>query len=263
MNSRTAKTRIISLANQKGGVGKTTSTQAIGFALASLGDRVLLVDLDPQGCLTFSCGLEPDSIEPSLHDVLLGNATASEALQKIELSGSAGVSVDLLPSNIDLAGAEVVLMGKTGREFALSRALEPIVPAYDFVLIDCPPSLGILTICGLTASTEVVVPVQCETLGLRGVGQLLETIDDVRRYTNAALKVRGVIATMYDPRPNLARMVVEELDAKYGLQLIGQPVRKSIRFAEAPAFGRSIFEYAPKAPGAQTYMEIARELRSG
>jgi chromosome partitioning protein len=250
----------ISFANQKGGVGKTTSTQAIGAALADFGDRVLLVDLDPQGCLTFSCGLEPDSLEPSLHDVILQNADAKDALQ--HLRSRAGTTLDLLPSNIDLAGAEVVLTGKTGREFALSRALSELLGEYEWILIDCPPSLGILTICGLTASDEVVIPVQCETLGLRGVGQLLETIDDVRRYTNSGLKVRGVIATMYDPRPNLGRIVVDEIVTKYNLPMIGQPVRKSIRFAEAPAVGRSIFEYAPGVPGAEAYVAIAAELRS-
>lgn len=248
----------ISFANQKGGVGKTTSTQAIGWALAGLGDRVLLVDLDPQGCLTFSCGLEPDSLEPSLHDVILHNAEAKDALQHL---GGSGVVLDLLPSNIDLAGAEVVLTGKTGREFALSRAIAGLTESYEWILIDCPPSLGILTICGLTASDEVVIPVHCETLGMRGVGQLLETIDDVRRYTNSGLKVRGFLATMYDPRPNLGRIIVEEITSKYSLPLIGQPVRKSIRFAEAPAVGRSIFEYAPSIPGADAYVEIAKELR--
>ncbi len=251
---------IIAFANQKGGVGKTTSTQAIGVALAALGDRVLLVDLDPQGCLTFSCGLEPDSIEPSLHDVILQNAEAKSAIQ--HLGSRQGATIDLLPSNIDLAGAEVVLTGKTGREFALSRALSEILPAYDWVLIDCPPSLGILTICGLTAAEEAIIPVQCETLGLRGVGQLLETIEDVRRYTNPGLKIRGVVATMYDPRPNLGRIVVEEIVAKYNLPVIAEPIRKSIRFAEAPAVGRSIFDYAPNIPGAEAYMRIAEELRA-
>ncbi|MER3453708.1 MAG: chromosome partitioning protein [Acidimicrobiia bacterium] len=249
----------IAFANQKGGVGKTTSAQAIGSALASFGDRVLLVDLDPQGCLTFSCGLEPDALEPSLHDVILQNAVAKDALQHL---GRSGTVLDLIPSNIDLAGAEVVLTGKTGREFALSRAISGLLDEYDWILIDCPPSLGILTICGLTASDEVVIPVQCETLGMRGVGQLLETIDDVRRYTNSSLRVRGFLATMYDPRPNLGRVVIEEITTKYNLPLIGEPVRKSIRFAEAPAMGSSIFEYAPSVPGAEAYIEIAKELRA-
>ncbi len=248
----------VSFANQKGGVGKTTTTQAVGVALAAMGDRVLLVDLDPQGCLTFSCGLEPDSLEPSLHDVILQNAQARDALQHL---GGDGRTLDLLPSNIDLAGAEVVLTGKTGREFALARVLSDVAEHYDWILIDCPPSLGILTICGLTASDEVVIPLQCETLGLRGVGQLLETIEDVRRYTNPELRVRGVVATMYDPRTNLGRIVVDEIVAKYNLSVLGPPVRKSVRFAEAPAVGRSIFEYAPRIPGAEAYLEIARLLR--
>lgn len=242
------------MANQKGGVAKTTSTQAVGEALSASGDRVLLVDLDPQACLTYCAGLDPDSCEPSLHDVILGRVKVEAAIVSTD-------EVDILPSNIDLAGAEVVLTSKTGREYALARALDPVLDKYDWVFLDCPPSLGILTICGLTAAGEVAIPIQCETLSFRGVGQLLETIEDVRRFTNPSLEVRGVIATMFDARTNLSRGIVEEVVARYDLDLIGVPVPKSVRFAEAPAMGRSIFRYAPKARGAEAYRAIAEALR--
>ncbi len=250
--------KIVAVANQKGGVAKTTSTQALGVAFADSGEKVLLVDLDPQACLTFCCGLDPDDCEPSVHDVILGRVPAAEAILPLE---GYHANLEILPANIDLAGAEVVLSGKTGREYALARALEPVADRYDRILIDCPPSLGILTICGLTAANEVVIPIQCETLSYRGVGQLLETIDEVRRFTNPDLKIKGVIATMFDSRTNLGRQVIDEVGRTYQLNVIGPPVRKSIRFAEAPAVGKSIFEYAPKTPGADAYRQIAGALR--
>lgn len=250
--------RRVAVANQKGGVAKTTSAQTIGAALADLGDRVLLVDLDPQACLTFCTGLDPDACEPSIHDVILGRVSATDAIVPLRATSA---DLDILPANIDLAGAEVVLSGKTGREFALARGLEPIDDDYDWIIIDCPPSLGILTICGLTAANEVLIPIQCETLSYRGVGQLLETVDEVRRFTNPELGVRGVVATMFDSRTNLGREVLAEVSRIYDLDLVGPPVRKSVRFAEAPAIGKTIFEYAPSTPGAEAYREIADGLR--
>lgn len=244
----------MALANQKGGVAKTTSSQSLAVALATAGERILMVDLDPQACLTFCCGLNPDECEPSVHDVILGRVQASEAIVEI------GPRLEILPANIDLAGAEVVLSGKTGREYALARALEEVADDYDRIIIDCPPSLGVLTICGLTAADEVLIPIQCETLSYRGVGQLLETIDEVRRFTNPDLEVRGVIATMFDSRTNLGRTVLEEVSRMYELDVIGPPIRKSVRFAEAPGIGTSIFEYAPKTPGADAYRQIASLL---
>ena len=241
------------MANQKGGVAKTTTVHALGVALAELGERVLLVDLDPQACLTYSLGIDPDGLERSLHDVLAGRAEAAEVLVK---AGDLG----LLPATIDLAGAEVHLMSRTGREHVLARALRPLLSDYDTVLIDCPPSLGILTINGLTAASEVLVPFQCETLGQRGVGQLLETIGDVRTYTNADLRVQGLVATMFDGRTRHAREVLGELEERYGLPVLGPPVPKSVRFAEAPGRGRSILEHAPRSSGADAYRAIARLL---
>jgi chromosome partitioning protein len=245
--------RLIAVANQKGGVAKTTTVHALGAALAEQGRRVLLVDLDPQACLSYSAGVGPDTLERSLHDVMVGRAGAADVIVK------AG-ELHLLPATIDLAGAEVHLLAKTGREFQLRRALEPLHDAYDVILIDCPPSLGILTINGLTAAREVVIPLQCEALGQRGVGQLLETIEDVRAYTNPRLAVRGVIATMYDGRTKLAQQVLDDIPATYGLAVLPPPVPKSVKFAEAPRGGRSILEHAPSSKGAAAYRALAAAL---
>jgi chromosome partitioning protein len=246
-------TRVLAIANQKGGVAKTTTVHTLGAALAERGQRVLLVDLDPQACLTFSTGIEADALERSLHDVMVGRAGAADAVVKVG-------DLHVLPATIDLAGAEVHLLSKTGREFQLRRALEPLYDHYDLVLIDCPPSLGILTINGLTAAREVLVPLQCEALGRRGVGQLMETIEDVRAYTNPRLEVRGVIATMYDGRTRLAQEVVEGIPAHYGLEVLLPPVPKSVKFAEAPSVGLSILAHAPRSKGAQAYRELAAVL---
>ena len=246
-------TRVIAIANQKGGVAKTTTVHTLGAALVEQGQRVLLVDLDPQACLTFSNGINPDKLDRSLHDVMLGRATAADVVLKVG-------DLHVLPSTIDLAGAEVHLLSKTGREYQLRRGLEPVLDSYDFVLIDCPPSLGILTINGLTAASEVLVPLQCETLSHRGVGQLLETIEDVRAYTNPRLKVRGVIATMFDSRTKLAQQVIDDVPTHYGLQVLLPPVPKSVKVAEAPSAGRSILTHAPSSKGAVAYRELAERL---
>src|SRR3954452_19580716 len=207
------RARVVAVANQKGGVAKTTTVHSLGAALGERGLRTLLVDLDPQACLTWSTGTDPDALERSLHDVLLGRCDAADAIVKVN-------DVQLLPSTIDVAGAEVHLLSKTGREYVLRRALEPVLPEFDAVLIDCPPSLGICTINGLTAATEVLIPLQCETLSQRGVGQLLETVDDVRAYTNEDLRVRGVVATMFDARTNLANEVIEQVREQYELEVL-------------------------------------------
>jgi chromosome partitioning protein len=247
------RARIVAIANQKGGVAKTTTVHSLGAALGERGVRTLLVDLDPQACLTWSTGTDPDALDRSLHDVLLGRCTAAEALVKLG-------DVHLLPSTIDVAGAEVHLLSKTGREYALKRALDPLIDEYDAILIDCPPSLGICTINGLTASSEVLIPLQCETLSQRGVGQLLETVDDVRAYTNEHLAVRGVIATMYDGRTKLAGKVIDEIRAQHNLEVLDPPIPKSIRVAEAPGRGRSILTHAPTSKVADAYRELARTI---
>jgi chromosome partitioning protein len=245
--------RVIAMANQKGGVAKTTSVHTLGTALAQKGQRVLLVDLDPQACLTFSNGINPDALDTSLHDVMLGRATADDVLVKTD-------DVHLLPSSIDLAGAEVHLLSRTGREYVLQRALGPVLDAYDVVIVDCPPSLGILTINGLTAAHDVVIPLQCETLSHRGVGQLLETIDDVRSYTNPSLQVRGVIATMFDGRTKLAQQTVESVREQYQLDVLEPPIPKSVKVAEAPGRGCSILSHAPSSKVADAYRQLAEHF---
>ncbi len=245
--------RVIALANQKGGVAKTTTVHTLGAALAEKGLGVLLVDLDPQACLTFSHGIEPDALDRSLHDVMVGRAAAVDVLVKVD-------EVHLLPATIDLAGAEVHLLARTGREYVLRRALQPLVDAYDVVLIDCPPSLGILTINGLTAADEVLIPLQCETLSHRGVGQLLETIDDVRNYTNPSLSVLGVLPTMFDARTRLSQEVVASIPEAYGLPVLEPPVPKSVKTAEAPGRGRTVLTHAPGSKVAAAYRALADHL---
>ena len=246
--------RVIAVANQKGGVAKTTSVASLGVALSELGRRVLLVDLDPQACLTFSLGLDPESIDLSVHDVLLGRVSASVAIVATE------DGPDLLPSTIDLAGAEAMLLPRTGREYVLRSALEEISRNYDDILLDCAPSLGVLTINALTAADEVLIPLQCETLSHRGVGQLLDTVLDVQRLTNRGLRVRGVLPTLFDGRTTHAKMVVADVAGRYGLPVLEPPIPKSVRFAEAPASGHSVLVTARRGAGAEAYREHAKAL---
>jgi chromosome partitioning protein len=245
--------KVFAVANQKGGVAKTTTVHSLGAALAERGHGVLLVDLDPQACLTYSLGLGADDLDRSLHDVFVHRTPTDSVLAK------AG-DLHLLPATIDLAGAEIHLLSKTGREYALVRALEPLMGGYDIVLIDCPPSLGILTINGLTAADQVLIPLQCETLSQRGVGQLLETIADVRSFTNPRLTVAGVIATMYDSRTRLSQDVLASVPSAFGLEVLPPPIPKSVRVAEAPSLSRSVLDHAPRSPAAQAYRALAASI---
>lgn len=247
-------TRTVAVANQKGGVAKTTTVASLGSALAELDQRVLLVDLDPQACLTFSLGLDPETLELSVHDVLLGRVDARLAVQETE------DGVDLLPATIDLAGSEALLLTRTGREYALRSALAEISGDYDWVLLDCSPSLGVLTLNALTAADDVLIPLQCETLSHRGVGQLLDTVRDVQRLTNRGLNVLGVLPTLFDGRTKHAQAVLADVAQRYDLPVLEPPIAKSIRFAEAPAVGRSILATARTSKGAQAYREHARQL---
>jgi chromosome partitioning protein len=244
---------VYAIANQKGGVAKTTTTVALAAAFVERGKAVLAVDLDPQAALTFSLGYDADELEPTLHEVIGGRATVAETiLQHAEM--------DVAPSNIDLAGAEVALLTRTGREYVLRAGIDELRETYDVILLDCPPSLGVLTLNGLTAADRVVIPLQCETLSHRGVSQLLELIADVQRLTNRDLVTLGMIATMYDSRTRHAREIIADVQSRYELPIIGPPVRRSVRFAEAPLEGQSILAYDASVPGAAAYRVIAAEL---
>ncbi|HEX9696491.1 MAG TPA: AAA family ATPase [Actinomycetota bacterium] len=245
--------RVIAVANQKGGVAKTTSVIALAAAIAEQGPRVLAIDLDPQACLTFSLGLDPDTIDTSIHDVLVGRVPVGKAITQL-------AEMDLVPANIDLAGAEAYLLTRTGREYTLNAAIEDVRSYYDYILLDCPPSLGVLTINALTAAGEVIIPMQCETLSHRGVGQLLATIDDIKRLTNRNLDVTGILPTMLDARTSHGQEVLGDVARRYRLPVMEPAIRKSIRFAEAPRSGRSMLKFAPSHPGTRAYREIARKL---
>jgi chromosome partitioning protein len=246
--------RTYAIANQKGGVAKTTTVASLASALTELGKRVLAVDLDPQACLTFSLGLDPDSLDLSIHDVLLGRVSARMVVV------AAAEGPDVLPATIELAGCEAMLLTKTGREYALRRALDEVRDNYDAILLDCGPTLGVLTINALTAADEVVVPLQCETLSHRGVGQLLDTVHDVQRLTNPNLHVLGVLPTLFDGRTNHTRAVLADVAIRYGLDVLDPPIPRSVRFAEAPAVGHSIMRTARATPGAVAYRVLARRL---
>ncbi|NYG60482.1 chromosome partitioning protein [Nocardioides daedukensis] len=250
-------TTTLAIANQKGGVAKTTTVASLGAALAELGHKVLLVDLDPQACLTFSLGIDPEDLEFSVHHVLTKGLAPSEVIIETE------DGVDLMPATIELARAEADLLTRTGREHVIKGAIEDLEEAgihYDWVLLDCPPSLGVLTVAGLTAADGVLIPLQCETLSHRGVGQLLDTVHDVRKFTNRKLKVWGVLPTLFDGRTNHSRTVLETISETYELDVIEPPIPKTIKFAEAPAAGRSILATNKSNKGAMAYREVAANL---
>ncbi len=245
---------MIAVANQKGGVAKTTSVSSLGAAFAEVGKRVLLVDLDAQACLTFSLGVDPDAVEKSVNEVLLGQVSAVDAV----IAGDDGV--DLLPSTIELAGAEAQLLPRPGREYVLRTALEPLMPEYDIVLLDCSPSLGVLTLNALTAAHGLVIPMPCEMLSHRGVGQLLDTVADVQKILNRDLEVVGILPTLFDGRSNHAQAVLADVGERYDLPVLSPPIPKTVRFAEAPAVGRSILTTSRTSKGARAYREVAAAL---
>jgi chromosome partitioning protein len=245
-------THVIALANQKGGVAKTTTTLNLGVALGEMGHRVLLVDLDPQGNLTMSQGLNPDVIERSMFDVLVHKVPISEVIEHRE--------VDLAVASIDLAGAELALSALIGRERALEKALVEVRSTYDFVLIDTPPSLGLLTINAFVAATGVIVPVQCEYLSLRGLVQLENTLAMVRENLNPNVGVEGIVATMFDGRTLHSREAIEILEENFGDLVYRTRIRKTVRYAEAPVKGSSVLKYDPTGAAAEAYRELAREI---
>lgn len=247
--------KVIAFANQKGGVAKTTTTLNLGVALGELGNRVLLVDLDPQGNLTMSQGMNPDAIERSMFDVLVHRVPISDVIHRVE--------VDIAVASIDLAGAELALSALIGRERALDKALVEVRDRYDFVLLDTPPSLGLLTINAFVAADGVIVPVQCEYLSLRGLVQLENTLAMVRENLNPNVRVEGIVPTMYDGRTLHAREAVEILEEHFGDLVYETRIRKTIRYAEAPVKGSSVLRYEPSGPAAQAYRDLAKEVLDG
>jgi chromosome partitioning protein len=247
--------RVIAFANQKGGVAKTTSTLNLAVALAEQGHRVLAIDLDPQGNLTMSQGLNPDAIERSMYDVLVHRLPIEQIIHPGE--------IDLAVSSIDLAGAELALSSMIGRERALEKGLVPIRGRYDFVLIDTPPSLGLLTINALVAANAVIVPVQCEYLSLRGLVQLENTLSMIRENLNPDVEIGGILATMYDGRTLHSREAIEILEENFGDLVFRTRIRKTIRYAEAPVKGLSILRYDPTGSAAEAYRELAKEVLNG
>ena len=268
--------RILALANQKGGVAKTTSAVNLAAALVEAGQLVLLVDLDAQACATFCLGWDPEDLELGAMDVLRGTAIADELTASVTSSAgqfctkpgvvflvadAAGLKtadgIDLLPARIDLAGADQLLASRPGREFVVRDALAAVANDYDWMIIDCSPSLGIITINALAAADDVIIPLQCETLSHRGVGQLIETITDVKRLINPRLRVLGILPTLYDGRTAHAKAVLNDLGPRYKVEVLA-PITRSIRFAEAPAVGRSILATSPKSKGAVEYRALAK-----
>ncbi len=248
--------RILAVANQKGGVAKTTTVVNLAAALAELDQRVLVVDLDAQACATFSLGLDPEDLEDTGATVFM---TRDPQQNIAALVTTTPDGIDLLPASIDLAGADRALASVMGREYVVRDALAPLHDRYDWILLDCSPSLGIITINALTAADSVLVPLQCETLSHRGVGQLMETISDVQRLTNPSLRILGVLPTLFDGRTTHARAVLADLGPRYGVRVFS-PISRSIRFAEAPAAGRSILATAGSSRGAQDYRTLAKDI---
>src|SRR5438445_1248450 len=246
---------VIAFANQKGGVAKTTTTLNLAVAVAEKGKKVLAVDLDPQGNLTMSQGLNPDAIERSMYDVLVHRLPLDQIIHRGE--------IDLAVSSIDLAGAELALSSMIGRERALERGLMPVKGRYDFVLIDTPPSLGLLTINALVAAAGVIVPVQCEYLSLRGLVQLENTLSMIRENLNPDVEIEGILPTMYDKRLLHSKEAVDILKENFGDLVFDTKIRKTVRYAEAPVKGQSVLSYDPKGDAADLYRELAKEVLNG
>ena len=251
----TATATVISFANQKGGVAKTTSTLNLAVALKEKRRRVLAVDLDPQGNLTMSQGYNPDAITRSMFDVLVHRLPIEHVIHKAE--------IDIAVSSIDLAGAELAMSATIGRERSLDKALLAVKDDYDYILIDTPPSLGLLTINALVASSGVIVPVQCEYLSLRGLVQLENTMTMIRENLNPSVKIIGILPTMFDGRTLHSREAIEILQENFGDLLFNTRIRKTIRFAEAPVKGSSVLKYDPSGPAADSYRQLAKEVLNG
>ncbi len=250
----TGQAKVIAFANQKGGVAKTTTTLNLAAAFVEEGHRVLCVDMDPQGNLTMSQGIDPDALEQSMFDVLVYDLPIREVVRRRE--------VDVACSSIDLAGAEIAMSTKIGRERSLDKALRPIKEDYDFICIDTPPSLGLLTINALTAADKVIVPVQCEYLSMRGLIQLQNTLSMIQENLNPNVVIAGILPTMVDTRTLHAKEAIEILEENFGDRVFGARIRKTVRFAEAPVKGMSVLKYEPNGTAADAYRQLAKEVLS-
>lgn len=246
--------KIISLANQKGGVGKTTTAINLSTSLAKKGKKVLLLDADPQGNATSGLGVDKEQ-QFSIYDVLIEDIEVENTLQRTQVK-----NLDLCPSNINLAGAEVQLVSMENREFRLKEKLDNIKEQYDFILIDCPPSLGLVTLNAFTASNSVLIPIQCEYYALEGLGQLLNTIELVRQHMNKELQVEGALLTMYDARTNLSNQVVKEVKKYFGSKVYKNVIPRNVKLSEAPSYGMPITLYDPRSKGARSYEKFAKEF---
>jgi chromosome partitioning protein len=247
--------QVYAVANQKGGVGKTTTVVNVGAFLAAAGQRVLLIDMDPQANATSSLGIDKHSLARSVYDSIVGDMPMDQVLTLTSRLG-----LDLIPSSPALAGAEIELVAMDAREYRLKQALGPLRNRYDLVLVDCPPSLGLLTINALTAADEVIVPTQCEYLAMEGLAQLLRTIDLVHQRLNRALRIRGLLMTMYDSRTTLAQQVVDEVRSHFPDKVFRTIIPRSVRLSEAPSYGEPVLDYAPTSAGALAYQALAQEI---
>lgn len=249
------RSRVLALANQKGGVGKTTTAINLATALAAVGQRVLVIDLDPQANATTGLGLSPKGDHPSAYDVLLATVSLIEAIQPTIVPG-----LDIVPTSVDLAGAEIELVGLDRREYRLRDAIQNRCGAYDFVLIDCPPSLGLLTLNALTAADAVMVPLQCEYYALEGVSHLIRTIERVKNNFNAKLEVQGVVLTMFDRRNTLSTAVADDARRFFGAKVYETVIPRNVRVSEAPSFGKPVLLYDLQCAGSQAYVHLASEV---
>ena len=247
--------RVIAVANQKGGVGKTTTAINLSACLAEKGQKVLAIDMDPQGNMTSGLGIDKDEVEKNIYDLMIGQAGVDEVLQKEAIE-----NLDVIPTSIDLSAAEIELIGVDDKEFIIRNAVQPIKDDYDYIIIDCPPSLSMLTINAMTTADSVLVPIQCEYYALEGFSQLIHTVELVQERLNPVLEIEGVVFTMYDARTNLSLQVVENVKENLQQNIYKTIIPRNIRLAEAPSYGMPITMYDPKSSGADSYRKLADEL---